>query len=137
MENIENVHNVQNIENVEKETVRDLQRQFDLAELAADAERLRDLLTDDFRSIGPKGYVLDKEQWIGRHAQFQYHSLDTSELDIRMYGDAAIVRNVQSNKATSHGRPVALRVRVSQTWVKQQGSWRLAGIQFSSMADDA
>jgi ketosteroid isomerase-like protein len=122
---------------MDKETVLDLQGQFDAAELAADAERLRELLADDFLSIGPKGYVLDKEQWIGRHDQFQYHALDTTQIDIRLYGDAAIVRNVQSNKATSHGRPVALRVRVSQFWVKQQGSWRLAGIQFSSMADDA
>lgn len=121
----------------EKEAVLSLQRQFDEAELAADADRLRELLADDFQSIGPKGYVLDKEQWIGRHAQFEYHALDTSRIDIRMYGDAAIVRNVQSNKATSHGRPVALRVRVSQVWVKQEGSWRLAGIQFSPMADDA
>ncbi|MFG1959460.1 DUF4440 domain-containing protein [Nonomuraea sp. NPDC049028] len=128
---------MENMETTEKETVLGLQRQFDAAELAADAGRLRELLADDFQSIGPKGYVLDKEQWIGRHAQFQYHALDTSQIDIRMYGDAAIVRNVQSNQATSHGRAVALRVRVSQTWVRQKGSWRLAGIQFSPMADDA
>ncbi|MBT2224870.1 nuclear transport factor 2 family protein [Nonomuraea sp. NEAU-A123] len=125
------------MEYTEKETVLGLQQQFDAAELAADAERLRELLADDFQSIGPKGYVLDKDQWIGRHAQFQYHALDTSQIDVRMYGDTAIVRNVQSNKATSHGRAVALRVRVSQVWVKQEGTWRLAGIQFSPMADDA
>lgn len=125
------------MEDTEKETVLGLQQRFDAAELAADAESLRELLADDFQSIGPKGYVLDKDQWIGRHAQFQYHALDTSRLDVRMYGDTAIVRNVQSNKATSHGRAVALRVRVSQVWVKQEGAWRLAGIQFSPMADDA
>ncbi|HMA46173.1 MAG TPA: hypothetical protein VKP11_03055, partial [Frankiaceae bacterium] len=64
--------------------------------------------------IGPKGFVLDKEQWIARHVHFTYHALDTSELDVRSYGDTAIVRDVQRNRATYKDQHVQVSTRVSQ-----------------------
>jgi hypothetical protein len=117
-----------------KDDILNVQREFDQAELHGDREALARLLADDFASIGPKGFVLDKAAWIGRHAQFQYESLETSDVDVRLYAGAAIVRNVQQNRATFQGKEIALGTRVSQTWVRVQGQWRLAGIQFSPLA---
>jgi ketosteroid isomerase-like protein len=117
-----------------KDQILKLHRDFDRAELSADLDTLRRLLTDDFQSIGPRGFVLDKNAWIGRHAQFKYHSLDSSEVDVREYGDAAIVRNVQRNRASYQGQEMDHAVRVSQVWVQQAGEWKLAGIQFSPLA---
>jgi ketosteroid isomerase-like protein len=115
--------------------VEQAQKRFDAAELAGDAEALDGLLTPDFLSIGPKGFVLTKSEWIGRHIHFTYHALDVNEVDIRLYGDAAIVRNVQRNRATYDGNETAIAVRVSQTWVRQGDAWQLAGIQFSPLAE--
>jgi hypothetical protein len=117
------------------EEIRKLQEEFDRAELDADADALDRLLADDFRSIGPKGFVLDKAQWIGRHERFKYHRLDTSDMEIRSYPRAAIVRNIQRNDATHGDDHVQLAVRVSQTWVQLDDGWRLAGIQFSPLAE--
>lgn len=119
-----------------EDTIQGLQREFDRAELEADGERLRELLTEDFLSIGPKGFVLDKEEWISRHVHFSYQALETSDVDVRLYDNAAIVRNIQHNRATYKGDEVDLWVRVSQVWVQQQDQWRLAGIQFSPLAQD-
>lgn len=118
-----------------KDTIRALQDEFDRAELHADAETLERLLADDFLSIGPRGFLLDKEEWIGRHVHFTYHELETSEMDIRLYDRTAIVRNVQRNRATYKNQHVELAVRVSQVWVNQQDGWRLAAIQFSPLAE--
>jgi ketosteroid isomerase-like protein len=115
--------------------IRELQKEFDEAELHADAETLRRLIADDFLSIGPKGFVLDKAGWIGRHVHFEYHAVDTSEMDIRVYDKAAIVRNIQRNRATYKGEEMDLAMRVGQVWVEQGGDWRLAAIQFSPLAD--
>ena len=112
----------------------ELQRAFDDAELRADAGRLGELLADDFLSIGEQGYQLDKRQWIGRHADFRYLAIDTSEVDVRRYDKAAIVRCVQRSRATWQGSQLTLAVRMSQVWVAQSGGWRLAGLQFSSLA---
>jgi hypothetical protein len=111
----------------------ELQRAFDDAELRADADRLDELLADDFLSIGEQGYLLDKRQWIGRHGDFRYLAIDTSEVDVRRYDKAAIVRCVQRSRATWQGSQLTLAVRVSQVWVDQPGGWRLAAIQFSSL----
>src|SRR4051794_38762585 len=110
-----------------------LPRVFDEAELHADPATLRVLLADDFRSIGEQGYVLDKAQWIGKFTDFAYISLESSEVEVSCYGHAAIVRCIQHSRSIWKGQEMALRVRVSQTWVEQSGGWQLAGIQFSSL----
>lgn len=112
-----------------------VQERFDRAELEGDRDTLRELLDDDFASIGPKGFVLDKTAWIDRHDFFTYHELERSEVDVREYGDTVIVRNIQRNRATSSGHPVQIATRVSQVWLRRDEAWRLAGIQFSPVTD--
>lgn len=118
-----------------QDTIRRLQYEFDQAERNADTKRLEQLIADDFLSIGPKGFILNKEEWIGRHVHFKYHALDTSDMDIRLCHKTAIVRNLQKNRATYQGEEMMLTVRVSQVWIEQQDdTWRLVAIQFSPMA---
>ena len=119
-----------------KDTIRAVQNELDQAELEADSLTLERLIADDFLSIGPKGFVLDKREWIGRHVHFTYHALDVSEMDIRLYDNAAIVRTIQRNKASYKDQKVELAVRVSQVWVQQAAEWRMAAIQFSPLAED-
>jgi hypothetical protein len=116
-----------------EDTIRNLQREFDQAELAGDTDTLNTLIADDFLSIGPKGFVMDRSAWVGRHVHFTYQELVASEVDVRLYPGTAIVRNVQANKATYQDRHVQITTRVSQVWINQQGHWRLAAIQFSPL----
>jgi hypothetical protein len=109
-------------------------RAFDDAELRGDTDRLDALLADDFMSIGDRGFLLDKRQWIDTHADFGYRSLETTELDVRHYDRAAIVRCVRRGEASWRGEAMTLTVRVSQTWVELPEGWRLAGIQFTGLA---
>jgi hypothetical protein len=113
--------------------IRELQQAFDNAELHADTDRLSTLLADDFISIGERGFQLDKRQWIARHADFAYLSLETADLDVRCYDHAAIVRCVQRSQATWRGDAMTLAVRLSQVWIELPDGWRLAGIQFSPL----
>ena len=108
-----------------------LHRAFDEAELHADADTLRTLLADDFRSVGDQGQVLDKAQWIGKFADFAYVSLESSDVEVRDYGHAAIVRCVQRSRSTWRGQEMELTVRAGQTWVELPEGWRLAALQFS------
>jgi hypothetical protein len=121
---------------VDEGTIRTLQNRFDAAELAGDRDTLRELIADDFLSIGPKGFVLDRSEWIDRHELFNYEALDVTEVDIRLYDRTAIVRTIQRNRATYGAERVAIAVRVGQVWVRQVDAWRLAAIQFSPLAED-
>jgi hypothetical protein len=119
-----------------KEIILDLQHKFDQAELHGNKAALNDLLTDDFISIGPKGFLLNKNNWIGRHDQFKYDKLETSDTDVHLYDKAAIIRNIQRNEASYKNEPVKVAVRVSQVWVNENDQWKLAGIQFSPLAEN-
>jgi hypothetical protein len=112
-----------------------LQQAFAEAELQADTNTLQTLLTDDFRSIGDHGYMLDKAQWLGRFVDFSYTSLQSSDVEASCYDHAAIVRYVQRSSSIWQGQEMVLTARVSQTWVEQADGWRLAGIQFSTLGD--
>jgi hypothetical protein len=118
----------------EEQQILGLQEQFDTAELDDDRKVLHELIAEDFQSIGPRGFVLDKEQWINRHDHFHYSALETSEHEVRRYDGAAIVRNVQRNTGVHDGQESQYVMRVGQVWVNQSGKWRLAGIQFSPLA---
>jgi hypothetical protein len=110
-----------------------LQRAFDEAELHGDTERLSALLADDFLSIGEQGYQLGKQEWIGRHGEFRYLSVETSEVDVRRYDNAAVVRCVQRSRASWRGEAMALAVRLSQVWIWRPSGWQLVAIQFSTL----
>ena len=118
----------------EEQQILRLQERFDTAELDDDRDVLQELIAEDFQSIGPRGFVLDKEQWINRHDHFHYAVLETSEHEVRLYDGAAIVRNVQRNTGIHDGQESQYVMRVGQIWVNHLGQWRLAGIQFSPLA---
>lgn len=119
-----------------RESVIAAQKKFDDAELHGDRNALEAMIHEDFQSIGPLGYLLDRRAWIDRHERFKYHELQVSDMDARLFGDAAIVRSIQRNHADSAGHEVRVATRVSQTWVSADGDWQLAGIQFSSLPDE-
>jgi len=122
---------------MESETIRKLQDQFDQAELAGDRDKLRQLIDADFVSIGPRGFLLDREQWIDRHDEFVYQTLETSDVDVRVHERTAIVRDVQRTRSRYQDQQLLFAFRVGQVWVRRNGDWKLAAIQFSPLADEA
>jgi hypothetical protein len=111
----------------------ELARAFDEAELHGDAGRLGTLLADDFLSIGEQGYQLGKREWIDRHRDFRYQTIETTEVDVRRYDKTVILRCAQRSRASWHGEEMTLAVRLSQVWIRQPDGWRLAAIQFSTL----
>ena len=49
-----------------KDQIAELCEKFNAAERSGDTSSLQSLLADDFQSIGPKGFILSKRQWIER-----------------------------------------------------------------------
>jgi len=104
------------------------------AELLGDVVVLGDVLAPDFRGIGPRGFILTKEDWLAKHrtGDLKYEAFERSEITLRTYGDAAIVTSRESTKAFYKGREVpGGDYRATHVFVRQEGRWRLAGIQLS------
>ena len=107
------------------------------AELSGDTASLEKILADDFVAVGPRGFVLTKEQWIARHEaeNLKYKSFGLDEMAVRLFGDAAIVVCRQTAAGVyqdENGRyDIDESFRATLVFVMQDGSWRLASLQLS------
>jgi hypothetical protein len=104
------------------------------AELHGDVAFLGRILTADFLGIGPRGFVLNKEAWLGRHrsGDLKHESLERDEVALRTYTDAAILTTREIGKTLYKGQEVPVdALRATYTFVRRGGGWRLAGVQFS------
>ena len=113
-----------------------------LAQDLTEAERRNDVaflahsLADDFVGIGPRGFMLTKDEWLARHksGDLRYESFELDEVKIRVYGDAAVLTGRETTKVKYRGQDQQGQFRTTEIFVKQHGQWRLAGLQLSPIA---
>jgi ketosteroid isomerase-like protein len=105
------------------------------AEQRGDAAFLEGALTDDFVGVGPLGFMLNKQQWVGRYAGgLSYESFTFDEVDVRIYGDTAVVTGRQKQAGGFQGNDVGGEFRTTLVLVERDGRWLLAGWHASPIA---
>ena len=118
-----------------EQTVKELAERWSAAELQGDITILDDMLADDFVGVGPLGFLLTKQEWLARHQsgdmKYSAHSFDAAMT--RVYDSAAIVIGQLTQEATYQGNPIHAQLRTTLIFIHQNGRWRLAGLQFSSI----
>ncbi|GAB3879928.1 nuclear transport factor 2 family protein [Kibdelosporangium lantanae] len=115
------------------DTVLDLVQQWAAAELAGDADALTELLDENFAGIGPVGFVLNREQWAGRHrdGNLTNHAIEIIDPQLTHYGDTVIVRAVMDQKTTARGRDTSGSFRIGVVAVRRGEQWVIAHLQLS------
>jgi len=111
----------------------DLGQRWAAAERDADVATLASMITDDFHLVGPFGFVLDRAQWLDRYASGDFSTtvLSWHDVDVRVYGDAAVTIGTQTQEAAYQGTPSNGDFRISHMFVRQAGDWLMANIQLS------
>ena len=105
------------------------------AEQRGDAAFLEGALTDDFVGVGPLGFMLNKQQWVGRYAGgLSYESFALEEVDVRIYGDAAVTTCRQLQAGEFQGNDVGGEFRTTLVLVEGDSRWLLAGWHASPIA---
>jgi hypothetical protein len=128
----------QQIVSLTTDEVSKLLERFSQAQTLSDLDALSELLTDDFKLVGPFGFVVPKEQWLEQFATgaLQIESLEWDEIDIRTHAYAgfaiAIARLTQS--ATYAQSRSDGQFRVSAIAIGHGTAWQLAGIHYSAIA---
>ena len=102
------------------------------AELAGDAAALEPLLHEQFRAVGPFGFLLDREQWLKRFADgLDYSAFAfTPDVAAREVGGVTFVVGTQEQTGTYQGHPTDGAFRVSLA-LTGGPAWQLVGIHLS------
>lgn len=117
------------------EKLKNLVENWATAELRGDTAFLGEILTSDFVGIGPLGFMLTKEQWLGRYAGgLSYESFEVYEMETRFYGVAAVATSCQAQAGEFQGNDVGGEFRATLIFAEREGCWLLAGLHLSSMA---
>jgi hypothetical protein len=101
-------------------------------EIAGDTATLEAIVTDDFRLVGPFGFVLDKDQWLDRYrsGDFTTSQLTWQDVAIRDYGDTAVTIRTQipasGRQGHTHERRLPDQPRVHSTRRAVDDRWHTA-----------
>jgi ketosteroid isomerase-like protein len=104
-------------------------------EKANDAHRMADLLAEDFRFIGPAGFVITGEQFTGRFdgGKLKTTSFDLTNVDLREREGTAVAVGVWTQETTFQGNPNNGNFRFSGVFIKEGDGWKLYHSQLSPM----
>src|SRR6476619_5562904 len=100
---------------VNDEQILDLGRRWVDAELQGDVDLLNTLLANDFVGIGPRGFVLTREQWLDRYRTggLKNNALSGQDITLRVYGEAAVAVGIQTHDASYQGHAASGRFRLT------------------------
>lgn len=121
---------------VAADIVHALQDRVNAALLGSDWPTLHGLIASQARIIGPKGYMIDRDEWIGHHqlAEYEQVRLDVTEAEVHAYDRVGIRCDTVESECVYKGERITGNFRVTQVWVTDQGRWQLAAVQYTSIS---
>lgn len=121
----------------EADLIRASERERLRALVGADVEAARQLHADDFQLINPRGGALSKEQYLGGIASGQLDYLvwePESSIEVRLYGQAAVIRYQSQLEIVVQGQKVPLqRYWHTDSYEKRNGRWQVVWSQATGM----
>jgi uncharacterized protein (TIGR02246 family) len=115
----------------DEEQVRRLEHQWIEAFLRGDTETLDRILADDFVFTDPEGRLLTKAEWIAdmTSGELAFESIHIDDLQVRMYGDAAVANGRTTVKARSKEGGFNGQYCYTDMYVKRDGRWQAVAEQ--------
>jgi len=119
-------------EKSDAETVRALESKWVDAYKHRQIASLSSLLAEDFVITVEDGSTYGKVGFISFNAGgLQVEIAETSELNIRMHGNIAVVTGAYHERGESHGKPYDYRDRLTDVWMKNSAGWQLIASHYS------
>jgi ketosteroid isomerase-like protein len=110
------------------------------AELNGDTAALGRILAEDFVAVGPRGFMLTREEWLSRHdsGNLTYESFEWDEVSVRVHGDAAVMIGREAARGRYQDGDFRYEIqdqfRATLLFVEEQERWLLIGLHLSPIA---
>jgi len=114
-----------------EDSVRAVEMRRREALLAADTVALSRMLAPDFMEISRLGTVRTRADNVRDIASGALHltSISYDSLNVRVYGDVAVLTGIADNTGTMRGFPFSGRIRYTRVFVRRDGRWQAVLMQ--------
>jgi uncharacterized protein (TIGR02246 family) len=114
-----------------KEEIRALETARNEAIVHGDAAALDRMTSDDYTFITLRGELRTKAEIVKGFSTgaFKYAFREISDLNIRVYGDAAVVTGRSTQKGSENGKDYSGDYRFTRVYVNQNGRWSTVALQ--------
>jgi uncharacterized protein (TIGR02246 family) len=120
------------------EAVKAAEKSWAAATVAGDEATLGQVLADDLTYTHSTGDTDNKAAYINnlKTGARKYLKLDHESMDVRLYGNTAILTaTAQVETSQKGGNPATAHLRFIHVWVMQNGKWQLVAHQSLRLAN--
>lgn len=122
----------------EMDVIRRLEAQLNDAVVKGDLEFFKENFADDFTHTSHSGRFRTKAEWLKGRKQGEsaYTSFPTKDLQIRLYGDTAVVTGKSVPKGKdSKGDEITGEYRFLRVWGKRDTCWQAVAFQGTKVTE--
>ena len=114
-----------------QEEIKRMEEERNQAILRGDVATLDRMTSDDYTFITLRGELRTKSEILKgfKSGSFKYESREISDLNVRVYGDTAIVTGRSIQKGMENGKDYSGDYRFTRVYVNQQGRWLTLALQ--------
>ena len=114
-----------------KEEILRIERERNRAIISGDANALDRMTSDDYTFITLRGELRTKPEIIQgfKSGSFHYDSRQISELNVRVYGNTAVVTGRSNQKGRENGKDYSGDYRFTRVYARQGGRWQTVALQ--------
>ena len=108
---------------------------WDKAIVRKDREAIERNLADDFRQIDGQGTLETKQSFVADlvSPDLDINPYAVEDLDIRLYGDVALIAGRTRMTGKYQGKPFASHYRYTDVYVCRGGDWKIVSVQISKI----
>jgi ketosteroid isomerase-like protein len=109
-----------------QEEILKLEKEFGQAIIKNDPEAIGRFLADDWIIIDPDGGIIDRSRFLDviRSGALSHELMDSDDVRVRIYGDAATVTALTTSKGKFMGQEFTTQERATDVFVKENGRWQ-------------
>ena len=119
-----------------QEEIKQIEQERNQAVLKGDAATLDRMTSDDYTFINQRGELRTKTEILTgfKSGTFKYDARQVSDLEVRVYGDTAVVIGRAMQKGVENSKDYSGENRFTRVYVKQKGRWVSVALQVTLVA---
>ena len=121
---------------VAQEEIKKIEQERNQALLKHDTATLDRMTSDDYTFINQRGELRTKNEILAgfKSGSFNYDAREVSDLQVRVYGDTAVVTGHAKQKGVENSKDYSGENRFTRVYVKQNGRWVSVALQVTLVA---